>query len=191
MLLTTIVHNQAPWLSILQERAFKRATIESALDQGLVGEAMLTSMDEFPAQVREIMPLLRNRGISIFAGQDPHVFGRPLNEAGAVDARPCPGSFASAESAPVLGADGVRVSGTSSLHPVIPVSGRVYLVDAPGRVVGFAFTPFGQPAWSGYATAVRNEQLRAFARLGSGRLCEVGTAMVSEERKPPAALSSP
>ena len=191
VLLTTIVQKQAPWVSVLQERAFNRAMIENALDQGLVDEAMLTSMDEFPAQVREIMPLLRNRDISIFAGQDPHVFGRPLNEAGAVDARPCPGSFASAESAPVLGANGVRVSGTSGLHPVIPVSGRFYLVDARGTVVGFASSPFGQLAWSGYATAARNERLRAFARLGSGRLCEVGTATVSEERKPTAALSSP
>ena len=191
VLLTAIVQVQAPGVAILQDRAFNRNMIENALDQGLVDEPMLTSMDEFPVQVREILPLLRSRDISIFAGQDAHVFGRPLDEAGRVDAHPCPGSFDSAESAPALGANGVRVNGTSGLHHVVPTSARVYLVDPRGMVVGFASTPYGQPGWSGYATAARNERLRAFARLGSGRLCDVGTAAVAEERKPEAALSTP
>ena len=191
VLATAIVQTQAPGVSILQDRAFNRSIVEDALDQGLVDDAMLTSMDEFPVQVREILPLLRKRDISIFAGKDAHVFGRPLHEVGPVDAKPCPGSFESAESAPALGANGVRVSGTTGIHHVVPTSARVYLVDPRGTVVGFASTPFGQPSWSGYATAARNERLQAFTRLGSWRLCEVGTATVSEEHQPKAALSSP
>ena len=191
VLLTAIVQNQAPGVSVLQDRAFNRNIVENALAQGLVDDAMLKSMDEFPAQVREILPFLRGRVISIFAGQDAQVFGRPLNDAGPVDAKPCPGSFESAESAPALGVNGVRVSGTTGIHHVVPTSARLYLVDPRGTVVGFASTPFGQSSWSGYATAARNERLQAFARLGSGRLCDVGTATVSEEHKPTAALSSP
>ncbi len=151
----------------------------------------LASMDEPPEQVREIVPFLRSRAISIFAGPDAHVFGRFLAEAGPVGPNPCPGSFASAETAPSLGADGVRVSGTSGLRHAVPTSGRVYLVDPRGIVVGFASTPFGQAAWSGYATALRGERLRAFARLGSGRMCEVGTATVSGERQPTTVSASP
>ena len=191
VLLTAIVQVQAPGVLILQDRAFNRSMLENALDQGLVDEPMLTSMDEFPAQVREIMPFLRSRDISIFAGPDAHVFGRPLDEAGPVDPNPCPGSFESAESSPALGANGVRVSGTIGLHHVVPTSARVYLVDPRRTVVGFASTPFGQPAWSGYTTAALGERLRAFARLGSGRLCEVGTATVSGERKSTTVSSSP
>ena len=191
VLLTAIVEVQAPGISILQDRAFNRSMVENALDQGLVDEPMLTSMDEFPAQIREITPFLRSRDISIFAGRDAHVFGRPLNEAGPVDPNPCRGSFESAESSPALGTDGVRVSGTSGLHHVVPTSAQVYLVDPRGTVAGFASTPFGQPAWSGYATAPRGERLRAFARLGSGRLCEVGTATVSGKQQPTTVSSSP
>ena len=191
VLLAAIVQIQAPGVSILQDRAYNRALIENALDQGLIDEAMLTGMDEFPGQIRDITPFLRSRNISIFAGRDAHVFGRLLNQAGAVDVNPCWASFDSAESTPALGANGVRVSGTTGLHPVVPISGRVYLVDPRGTVVGFASTPFGQPTWSGYATAARDERLRAFARLGSGRLCEIGAATVSGEHKPTAALSTP
>ena len=51
VLLTAIVEVQAPGISILQDRAFNRSMVENALDQGLVDEPMLTSMDEFPAQL--------------------------------------------------------------------------------------------------------------------------------------------
>ena len=88
VLATAIVQTQAPGVSILQDRAFNRSIVEDALDQGLVDDAMLTSMDEFPVQVREILPLLRKRDISIFAGKDAHVFGRPLHEVGPVTQSP-------------------------------------------------------------------------------------------------------
>ena len=191
VLVTAIIRVQAPGLSVLQDRAYGRNMIENALDLGLIDEALLTSLDEVPEQVREIAPFLRGRGISIFAGPDAHVLGRPLADAGPLEPNPCPGSFTAAESAPSLGADGVRVSGTSGLRPIVPTSGRVYLADPGGTVVGLASTPFGQPSWSGYATAARSERLRAFARLGSGRLCEVGTATVTGDPSPSADVHAP
>ncbi len=191
VLLTAIVQIQAPGVSILQDRAFNRSMIENALDQGLVDEAMLTSMDEFPVQVREILPFLRSRDISIFAGPGCARV-RPVfcTKPDRWTQSPCPGSFASAESAPALGANGVRVSGTSGLHHVVPTSGRVYLVDPRGTVVGFASTPFGQPSWSGYATAAG----RAASSLRASR---IGPVVRGRNRdglggtQPTAALSSP
>ena len=62
VLLTAIVDVQAPGVAVLQGRAFDRNMIENALDQGLIDEAMLTTMDESPEQIREIVPFLRRRG---------------------------------------------------------------------------------------------------------------------------------
>lgn len=179
VLVTAILQAPFPSASFLQDQAFMQDMVENALLQGLVDEAAIKATYTDPDWVREVTPLLKERGMSVFASKDARLLGRPLSEAGEVDTEACPGSFDIALSAPALGRNGVRVNGSATIEHLLPISTRVYLVAPERKIVGFASSPVGQPEWSGYATAELHTELHAFARRGSGRLCLVGASVVS------------
>jgi hypothetical protein len=181
ILVTAIVQAPGPAAAFLEDRAFQLKTIENALLQGLVDEKAIEVTYTDAAQVRELSPLLRARSMSVFASREVRLFGRPLSEAGEIDAQPCTASFLVARSDPALGRDGVRVNGTVAIRPDLPLSGRVYLVGPEGMIVGFASSPPGEGEWIGYATATRATKLQAFGQERSGRLCHIGTNIVSDD----------
>jgi hypothetical protein len=178
VLVIALLRAPFPAASFLQDQAFRQDMIENALLQGLVDDAAIEATYTDPDWVRQVTPKLKERGMSVFASKDARLFGRPLSEAGEVDAEACPGTFDVALSAPALGRNGVGVSGSATIEHLLPISTRVYLVTPERKIMGFASSPVGQPEWSGYATAERHTELQAFARRASGRLCLVGASIV-------------
>ena len=178
VLLETVVAAQAPTVAVLEERAFRRNVIEDALDLGLVDEAALRAMDDDPAEVRDLVPMLSARNLSIFGSRTFHLVGRPLEEAGALDRQPCSGAF-TAVADPALGPDGARIGGPGRIGRALAREGRIYVAAPDGTIRGLASVSDSGDGWRGYATAPVGMALRAFARLRSGRLCAIGTATVA------------
>ena len=164
--------------------------IEDALDLGLVDEPALRAMDDEPDQVRDIVPLLAARGISIFESRAAHLVGRPLDEAGAVDGQPCPSPF-TATADPTLGPDGVRVLGSGSPGRALARERRIFIAGPDGMIRGLASVPTLEDDWRGYAKARAGTALRAFARLRSGRLCFVGSATAAVAAAHQASATAP
>ena len=85
----------------------------------------------------------------------------------------CAGGFAAARAEPALGRDdGVAVEGTSGLRSRLRRPGRVLIVDAARRVVGFAHTGFGDGRWTGLPNWQTREtteaDLERWAEMGAG-----------------------
>lgn len=176
-----IVQAPFPATSILQENAFAQDVVANGLLQGLVDEDAIKATYTDPAWVREVAPLLKARGMSVFASKDARLLGQPLTDAGEVETQACPGSFDIALSVPDLGPNGVRVNGSAVIEHVLPSATRVYLVAPDRKIVGYASSRFDQPEWSGYATVEPKTELQAFGRRDSGRLCPIGTRVVSSD----------
>ena len=184
--LTGLVLMQACWADQIpmgiemQRRTVRYDAMEDALLLGLVDEPALAIFEEPVGEVREMEPVLRGLGLFIFAGRNAGLIGRPLAEIEMADAgpMPCAGRFDAALAVPTLGVDGVAVSGLSSLRPRLGRPGRVYIVDADRRVVGFAHTGFGDGRWTGYAKARPGTSLGAYAVSDAGRSCALGSAPV-------------
>ena len=173
--------DQIPMGIEMERRTVRYDAMEDALLLGLVDEPALAAFDEPVGEVREMAPVLRGLGLSIFAERDAGLIGRPLAEVEAPGGGPmrCAGRFDIALAVPALGLDGVAVSGLSSLRPRLGRPGRVYIVDADRRVVGFAHTGFGDGRWTGYAEARPGTALSAYALSDAGRSCALGSAPVA------------
>jgi hypothetical protein len=179
VLVVGILQVQAPTVEIMRTLGVARTVAGDALLQGLVDGAALGDIGDDPAQVREMLPFLRERRLGVFASAEAGRLGRPLSEAGPIGDLACPGALDVARADPGLGPDGVTVGGTAGAHGLLPATRAVYLADAGGRVVGLGATEFEGDAWRGYATAQPGAEIRAFVRLRSGRLCRIGVARVA------------
>ena len=179
VLVMGILRVQAPTVEIMRSLGVARTVAGDAVMQGLVDDAALRAIDDDPAQVREMLPFLRERRLGVFADPEAGRLGRPLPEAGPVGALPCPGSLDVARADPALGPDGVALGGTALGGAALPATGRILLADADGRVVGLGEAGPGGAAWTGYARARPGSEIRAFLRLRSGRLCGIGAARVA------------
>ena len=179
VLVVGILKVQAPTVEVMRSLGVARTVGGDALLQGFVDDAALRAIDDDPAQVREMLPFLRERRLGVFTDPDAGRLGRPLADAGPVGALPCPGSLDVARADPALGPDGVAVGGTVRGGAARLATGRILLADAGDRVTGLGATDPGGGGWTGYATARPGADLRAFLRLASGRLCRIGTASVS------------
>ena len=177
VLVVGILRVQAPTVEIMRSLGAARTVAGDAVMQGLVDDAALRAIDDDPAQVREMLPLLREQRLGVFADPEAGRLGRPLPEAGPVGALPCPGSLDTARADPALGPDGVALAGTAGA--ALPATGRILLADAEGRIVGLGEAGPGGADWTGYARARPGTEIRAFLRLRSGRLCGIGAARVA------------
>ena len=177
VLVAGVLRVQAPTVEIMRTLGVARTAAGDALLQGLVDDAALRAIDDDPAQVRDMLPFLRERRLGVFADPDAGRLGRPLSDAGPVGALPCPGSLDRARADPALGPDGVAVGGTAGGGAAPPATGRIFLADPAGRVVGLGAA--GAGGWTGYARARPGTELRAVLRLRSGRLCGLGAAPVA------------
>ncbi|MGF3021688.1 hypothetical protein ACQVP2_02520 [Methylobacterium aquaticum] len=173
------LHALAPTTAFLIERAATQRAVEDALLQDLIDRPAIRALYTDPDQVRAMTPFLRERAISIFATPDARRLGRPVEEAGRIAPEGCPGAFDAARRDADLGTGAVRVAGRAEARPWLPTLARVYVVNAAGRIVGFASTSPEGTDWSGAATAPDGE-LHAFLRTGSDGLCYLGTATVAD-----------
>lgn len=170
---------QEPGAAVLEDQAFLQNGVENALLQGLFDRRLIEAAYTNPDWVRALAPLLKERGMSIFATGDARLFRASLSEAGMIDDAPCRGAFSAAILDESLGPGGVRVGGVADIASA-PLSGlRLYLVDASKKIVGFASRLADDGSWTGYATAQAQAELSAYARQTSGRLCLLGTRTVS------------
>ena len=144
------------------------------------------------ADVHELMPLLRERRLSIFGGPDGGRFGVPVAQKSIVpQPGTCTGAITTAVADSRLGPDGARVSGQAWNLAERRQIRRVLLTDGRGNVVGFASSgiPGGaRSEWHGYAVAPIGETLSAYGVLDKERLCALGRAPLaagtSGDRKP-------
>src|SRR5262249_14885608 len=117
---------QAPFAatSILQDNAFAQDMVANGLLQGLVDEDAIKATYTDPAWVREVAPLLKARGMSVFASKHARLLGQPLTDAGDVETQACLGSFDIALTAPDLGPKAVRVKGSAAVEHAMPSATR-------------------------------------------------------------------
>ena len=156
-------------------------------DPTVIGRTAWSDVD-----VQNLMPLLRERGLSIFGGPDAGTFGAPLSLKGVLAAPgTCTGAITTAVSDPGLGADGARVSGQAWNRAERRQVRRVLLTNERGIVVGLASSgiPGRAPSeWRGYVVATTGETLSAYGVLDRERLCALGSAPLaagtSGDRKP-------
>lgn len=181
VLAAAVLVAQAPdaGAAILRNQTFLQEMVGNALLQDLFDQEVIEATYTKPEWVRSLTPLLKQRGMSIFATCDARLFGAPLSDAGTIDDAPCPGSFDAAAVDESLGRNGVRVSGSAVIDGPYLSSIRVYIVDEKKKIVGFASRPEDETDWTGYATAGGRSTLTAYARQTSGRLCRLGAQTVS------------
>lgn len=156
-------------------------------DPTVIGRTAWSDVD-----VQNLMPLLRERGLSIFGGPDAATFGAPLSLKGILAAPgTCTGAITTAVGDPGLGPDGGRVSGQAWNRAERRQVRRVLLTNERGIVVGLASSgiPGRAPSeWRGYAVATTGETLSAYGVLDRERLCALGSAPLaagtSGDRKP-------
>ena len=132
------------------------------------------------ADVQRLMPLLRERALSIFGGPDGATFGAPLSRKGLVtNPGTCTGAIMTAVADPGLGTDGARISGQAWNRAEHRQVRRVLLTNERGSVIGFASS--GIPGdtlsdWRGYAVAKAGALVSAYGVLDGDRLCLLGSA---------------
>ena len=143
------------------------------------------------ADVQQLMPLLRERRLSIFGGPDGGRFGAPLGLGIVTQPGTCTGAITTAVADARLGPDGARVSGQAWNLAERRQIRRVLLTDGRGIVVGLASSGIPGSArsdWRGYAVAPIGDTLSAYGVLDQERLCALGStrlaAAPSGEEKP-------
>ncbi len=172
---------QVPMGLSMQVRVADFGAIEDAMLLGLLDRPALARLEEPADRAVDMAPVLRRLNLSIFRGRDAGLIGRPLSdvETPTATALACSGTFDGAIARPDLGPDGVAVSGTSRLRLRFGRPGRIYLVDAARRIVGFARTAFLAGGWRGYALAKPGTELAAYAVSDAGRTCRLASLAVS------------
>ncbi len=156
-------------------------------DPVVIGRTAWSDVD-----VQNLMPLLRERGLSIFGGPDAGMFGAPLSLKGVLAAPgTCTGALTTAVGDPGLGTDGGRVSGQAWNRAERRQVRRILLTNERGTIVGLASSgiPGHAPSeWRGYVVAAIGETLSAYGVLDRERLCALGSAPLaagtSVDRKP-------
>lgn len=164
----------------LWSQGFKENDASNLLLLGLDDPAVigLTTFDD--GNVQQLMPLLRERGLSIFGGPDGGTFGASLDRSGnLVPPGACTGALSSAVADPGLGPGGARISGRAWNVSQRRQIRRVLLADDRGIVVGLASS--GIPGrtlmeWRGYAVATPGQILSAYGVLEGQRICALGSA---------------
>ncbi len=164
----------------LWTQSFLENDASNLLLLGLDDPAVIDRTAWSDADVQALMPLLRERGLSIFGGPDGRLFGTPLNRERLITQPDfCSGSVTSAVADPGLGEGGARISGLAWNQAERRQIRRVLLTNQRGIVVGFASSgiPGGSASeWRGYAVAPVGENLSAYGVLDGARLCAVGNA---------------
>ncbi len=173
------VREQAEDASFMRDQRYSYNLHEDAFLLDLYDKPHFEALGQPMDRARLLVPWLRQNGLSIFAGHDAGLLGRPLAEAGPVSRTPCSGAFIAAIADPALGLNGVRVRGWAPMKQAYGASNRVYLVDAERTIVGFASTPFGANAWTGYAKAALGSAVSAFALDRTGLWCDSGRQTVA------------
>lgn len=171
----------------LWTQSFRQNDASNLLLLGLDDPTVIGLTAWSDADVQDLVPLLRERRLSIFGGPDGEIFGMPLGRKGVVtQPETCTGAIAAAVADGELGPDGARVSGQAWDRAERRQIRRVLLTDERGIVVGLASSgiPGSAPSdWRGYAVAPPGEMLSAYGVLDGERLCAVGSARL-EARKP-------
>ncbi len=166
------------WPDLAARSAALRRVSDSLLAGLYDGDTAATYETTEDFRIADFVPFLRANGLSAFADPDSAALGRPVGPASPPGA--CDGTVAAAAD-PALGSGGVRLSGRATDDTLHRAPRRILLADAAGTVVGFGSASLpGEPSrlWTGYARAATGDVLRAYARLGDGALCDLGSATV-------------
>ena len=177
----------ALWVQSSRENDASNLLLLGLDDPAVIG---LTAWSD--ADVQQLMPLMRERRLSIFGGPDGGTVGSPLGLEGKVtQPGTCTGAITTAVADARLGPDGARISGQAWNRSERRQIRRVLLADERGIVVGLASSgiPGRAPSdWHGYAVAPIGARLSAYGVLDRERLCALGSARLvaatSDGRKP-------
>lgn len=177
-------HRAKPPLAV---QSFAQNEAEDLLLLGFEDPAVVRRVSWDVADVRRLLPLMREDRISIFATREAAALGRSIADAGRIaDPDACAGTMNAARSDAALGPDGVRVMGTASDGIADRVVRRVMLADGRGIVVGLgsgAIPGADRGDWRGFAAAASGSTLTAYGLIGTG-LCRLGSATVAQAIQP-------
>lgn len=168
------------WPDLAARSAALRRVSDSLLAGLYDGDAASAYETTEASKIAGFVPFLRAERLSVFADPDYPALGRPVGPASPPGA--CDGAVVTAAADPALGPDGVRLSGRAVDDRLHRAPRRILLADAAGTVVGFGSASLpGEPSrqWTGYARAAGGATLRAYARLGDGTPCDIGSATVA------------